>query len=39
MLKNLLIGRDNFKEVIEGNFYYVDKTDIIENLLKKQLIF
>ena len=36
MLKNLPIGRDNFKEVIEGNFYYVDKTNIIEDLLKKQ---
>ena len=33
MLKNLPIGRDNFREVIEKNLYYVDKTDIIEEIL------
>ena len=30
------IGRDNFKDIIENNFYYVDKTDIIESLLKNK---
>ncbi len=34
MLKNLPIGRDNFKDIIERNMYYVDKTDIIEEILK-----
>ena len=34
MLKNLPIGRDNFKDVIERNLYYVDKTDIIEEMLR-----
>ena len=34
MLKNLPIGRDNFKDVIERNLYYVDKTDIIEEILR-----
>ena len=32
--KNLPIGRDDFKEIIDYNLYYVDKTDIIEDLLK-----
>ena len=34
-MKKLPIGRDNFKDIIEGDFYYVDKTKIIEELLKK----
>ena len=33
-MKNLPIGRDNFKDVIERNLYYVDKTDIIEEMLR-----
>ena len=33
MLKSLPIGRDNFKDIIERNAYYVDKTDIIEEIL------
>ena len=36
MLKELPIGYDNFKEVIEENLYYVDKTDIISDLLTKK---
>ena len=34
MLKNLPIGRDNFKDVIERDLYYVDKTNIIEEILR-----
>ena len=34
-MKKLPIGRDNFKDIIEGDFYYVDKTKIIEELLDK----
>ncbi len=33
MDKKLPIGYDNFKEVIEKDLYYVDKTHIIEELL------
>lgn len=33
MEKKLPIGYDNFKEVIEKNLYYVDKTHVIEELL------
>ena len=33
MQKKIPIGKDDFKEVIEQDYYYVDKTDIIEKLL------
>ena len=36
MPKALPIGRDDFKEVIEEDLYYVDKTSIIEGLLSKK---
>jgi len=32
-MKPIPIGKDNFKEVIENNNYYVDKTKAIEDLL------
>ena len=34
--KILPIRYDNFKEVIDNNAYYVDKTNIIEELLKNR---
>ena len=34
MLKNVPIGFHNFKEVIEDNLYYVDKSLVIEELIK-----
>lgn len=33
MLKAIATGTSNFKKLIESNSYYVDKTDIIENLI------
>lgn len=32
-MKPLPIGRDNFKQIIENNCYYVDKTKLIADLL------
>ena len=32
-MKMLPIGRDNFKDLMDNDLYYVDKTDIIEQLL------
>lgn len=32
-MKPLPIGRDNFKQIIDNNCYYVDKTKLIEDLL------
>ena len=34
-MKKLPIGRDNFKQIIEGDFYYADKTKMIEDLLEE----
>ncbi len=34
MKKCLPIGYDNFQEIIEKDLYYVDKTNVIEDLLK-----
>lgn len=34
--KNLPIGYDNFREVMEGGFYYVDKTLFIKTLLDRK---
>ena len=34
-MKKLPIGRDNFKQIIEGKFYYVNKTKMIEDLLEE----
>lgn len=34
-MKKLPIGRDNFKEIIEEEFYYVDKTKMLEELLER----
>ena len=33
--KRLPIGISNFKEIIENNYYYVDKTNFIENILEE----
>ena len=32
-MKNLPIGMYDFKDVIENNYYYVDKTDVIDEML------
>ncbi len=34
-MKKIPIGRDFLKDIIEGDFYYVDKTKMIEELLDK----
>ena len=33
--KRLPIGISNFKEIIENDYYYVDKTNFIENILEE----
>ncbi len=32
-LKKIPIGVDNFKEIIEGDYYYIDKTEMIKEVL------
>ena len=34
-LKKVPVGNDDFKDLITGNYYYVDKTLVIEELLNK----
>ncbi|MGL4988032.1 MAG: AAA family ATPase, partial [Cetobacterium sp.] len=36
MKKKLPIGIDNFKEIIENNYYFVDKSMLIHELLDKK---
>ncbi len=37
-MKQLPIGKDDFKKVIDGNFYYVDKTMLIKDLIGKEVV-
>ena len=36
-MKRIPIGIENFKELIDKKFYYVDKTLFIENVLKEKV--
>ena len=38
-VKHVPIGIENFKELIDKNYYYVDKTNFILNVLKEQVVF
>lgn len=38
-MKNLPIGLQTFPNLIKGNFVYVDKTDIIYELVKKESVY
>ena len=35
-MKELPIGIDNFQDIINGNYYYIDKTKILEKLCRNQ---
>lgn len=35
MEKAIYIGTDDFTEIVNGNYYYVDKTLLIKELLDK----
>lgn len=37
-MKRIPIGHDNFQQIIEEDFYYVDKTKIIEDILKENFL-
>ena len=42
MIKKLPYGISNYEELIEDNYYYVDKTkfiEMLENLAQKRIIF
>lgn len=37
-MKLLPIGIENFKEMINKNYYYVDKTDFISDVLSEHVV-
>ena len=38
-MKQIPIGIENFKELIDKDYYYVDKTLFISDVLKERLLF
>ena len=38
-MKLIPTGIENFKTMIDKNAYYVDKTNLIENVLNEQSVF
>ena len=38
-MKLIPIGIENFKEMIDKNYYYIDKTNLIIDFLNEQVIF
>ena len=42
MIKKLPYGISNYQELVEDNYYYVDKTmyiEMLENIVDKRIIF
>ncbi len=37
-MKAIPTGKDDLKKIIDGNYYYVDKTMIIQDILKEEVI-
>ena len=37
-MKKLSIGVENFKDMIDKDFYYVDKTDLISEIMNEQVV-
>jgi len=37
-MKTLPIGIENFKTMIDKNFYYIDKTDFISDIINEQFV-
>lgn len=38
LMKKLPIGIENFKEVIDKNVYYIDKSKLIEDLINEKVV-
>ena len=38
-MRQVPIGIENFKEMIDENCYYIDKTDLISEILKENIVF
>ena len=37
-MKNIPIGIENFKELVDNNYYYIDKTSFIENIINEKFV-
>ncbi|RJV82317.1 hypothetical protein DWW36_20095, partial [Erysipelotrichaceae bacterium AF15-26LB] len=37
-MKRLPIGVENFKEIMENNYYYIDKTDFINDICNEKVV-
>lgn len=37
-MKRLPIGVEDFKKMIDKNFYYIDKTDFIDDVLHEEVV-
>ena len=37
-MKLVPIGIESFKEMIDKNYYYIDKTNLIENVLEERKV-
>ncbi|MFQ7539659.1 MAG: AAA family ATPase, partial [Clostridium sp.] len=38
-MRRLPIGIENFKELIDKDYYYVDKTEFIQDVLNENVVF
>ncbi|MFR7592539.1 MAG: AAA family ATPase [Longibaculum sp.] len=37
-MKNIPVGIENFKELIDNNYYYIDKTHFISEIINEKLV-
>ena len=37
-MKQIMTGTENFKEIIDHNYYYVDKTKLIEDIITEKVV-
>lgn len=37
-MKTIMNGTEDFKEIIDNNYYYVDKTKLIEDIITEKVV-
>ena len=38
-MKKIPVGIENFKEMIDNQYYYIDKTELINDVMNEKLVF
>ena len=38
-MKKIPVGIENFKEIIDDQYYYIDKTELINDVMNEKLVF